>query len=320
MKSWLHFLSNIFIKTIHHHSDNGDVVMSKDDLVSFFKKAQHSYQLNVGLISIDKLHGEKISPYSGHGLDYSESRYYTPGDDIRTINWKQSARTDQLITKKFHQENENIDYLILDQRHAMFFGTLSQPKMATAIKLGIISVIGSLNSRKTIRIISMGNKIEISPVLDNYEKILSFFTNVAKRKVSGESHIQPDFLAALKCMQSIKPIASSITFISDFHDLSDKEGKYIKSLCSANNVMLYHVQDHIEKSLPNLFPVNYQSLNGDKSVTLSSRTELKAFIKMIESDNLILSELLSSLPTHLNKIENTINDNELLHLQVAQWM
>ena len=318
MKSWLHFLSEIFIQTTDHSSQNGEVVMSKDELVSFFKKAQRSYRLNTGLVSTDKLHGEKISPKSGQGLDYSESRHYTPGDDIRTINWKQSARTDELITKKFHQENENVDYLILDQRHAMFFGTLSQPKMATAIKLGIITVIRSLNARKTTRVISMANRIEISPVIDSFEKVLSFFTNVAKRKLSGDSHIQPDFLAALKCMQSINPVASSITLISDFHDLSDNKCKYIKSLCIENTVSLHQIQDHIEKDLPDLFPVNYQSLNGDKSVTLSSSTELKNFVKIIENDNLTLSNLLSSLNTHVDKIENTLDDNELLQLQVNQ--
>jgi len=314
MKNWLYLVLNIFNNSIKSKTQHNNVVMSKDELLSFFKKAQRSYQLGSGMISIDKRHGEKISPYSGQGLDYSESRLYAPGDDIRTINWKQSARTDELITKRFHQESENTDYLLLDQRHAMFFGTLSQPKMATAIKLGIISAIRSLNNNKAIKIITIGNKVEISPVIDNFEKVLSFFTSVSKGNISGNSHIQPNYLAALKCMQSIQALSSSITLVSDFHDLDDNNYKYIKSLCTSNNVVLYRVQDHIEKNLPKLYPINYQSLNGDKSVTLSSSAELNNFINEIESNNLVLSDLLKSLTTLVIPVENTLNDNELLQL------
>lgn len=315
MKNWSHLISRFFTKTKPHSNLRGYVVMSKDELVSFFNKAQCSYQIHASLISTDKRHGEKTSPYLGHGVDYSESRYYIPGDDIRNINWKQSARSDQLITKIFHQESENTDYLLLDQRHAMFFGTLRQPKMATAIKLAIISVLRSLNSHKTIRIISIGNRIEISQAIDNYEKALTFFINTAKRKISGDSHKQPDFRAAIKYIQSTKPIASSITLISDFHDLNEKKCRYIKSLCTNNIVMLYQVQDHIEKKLPHLFPVNYQSLNSNKSVTLSSASELETFRKKIDNDNLILSDLLANLPGHVTKFENTHNDSQLLQLQ-----
>jgi len=313
-------LSDFYTENISHHLQTSPVVMNQDELYQFFKKAHASLSVYSSKTSIDKLHGEKISPYSGHGLDYSESRIYTPGDDIRSVNWKQSARTDQLITKLYHQENENIDYVFIDQRHPMFFGTLHQPKIATAIKTAIIAAISSLNSQKTIKIITIEDKINISEIIDSDEKILAYFNKIARKSESGSSYKQPEISNVLKQILSINPAGSSVILISDFHDLDIYNSKYIKSLSINNNVTLYQIQDHLEKSIPDIYPINYQSLYGDNSITLLSRAETNTFKSKISSDNSKLSDILMSLPAPVLQIENSITDTDILNIQERQWI
>ena len=59
----------------------------------------------------------------GRGMEFSEVRAYLPGDDIRNIDWRITARTGRPYTKMFREERDRNVYIILDLDPAMYFGS-----------------------------------------------------------------------------------------------------------------------------------------------------------------------------------------------------
>ncbi len=75
----------------------------------------------------------------GHGMDYVESRPYTPGDDVRRIDWRVTARTGRAHTKLFRLERGRDLYCIADLRAPMRFGTRAAFKSVVAAHLAALA-------------------------------------------------------------------------------------------------------------------------------------------------------------------------------------
>ena len=69
------------------------------------------------------LAGLLTSKFQGRGIDFSEVRVYQPGDDVRTIDWRVTARTQTAHTKLFQEEKERPVLILADQSTSMYFGS-----------------------------------------------------------------------------------------------------------------------------------------------------------------------------------------------------
>lgn len=79
--------------------------------------------------------GPFLSRLRGRGMEYDESRPYLPGDDIRQLDWRVTARTGQPHTKLFREELERPVLLCVDYRRAMFFATRGVFKAVQAARV-----------------------------------------------------------------------------------------------------------------------------------------------------------------------------------------
>lgn len=85
------------------------------------------------------LSGRYASRLRGRGLNFEELRRYLPGDDVRTIDWKVTARTREAHVRVYTEEKERSVLLLVDQRQHMFFGTRRQLKSVTAAELAALA-------------------------------------------------------------------------------------------------------------------------------------------------------------------------------------
>ena len=76
--------------------------------------------------------GLHTSKFRGRGIDFAEVRAYQPGDDIRTIDWRVTARTGKAHTKLYAEERERPVIVMVDQRQTMFFGSRTMFKSTMA--------------------------------------------------------------------------------------------------------------------------------------------------------------------------------------------
>lgn len=73
--------------------------------------------------ALSVLAGPNTSNFRSRGIDFEEVRSYQPGDDVRTIDWRVTARTGNAHTKVFREERERPLLIVVDQRNSMFFGS-----------------------------------------------------------------------------------------------------------------------------------------------------------------------------------------------------
>ena len=69
------------------------------------------------------LDGHRSSAIKGRGMEFAEVRHYQSGDDVRTIDWRVTARTGKAHTKLFVEERERPIIILLDLSHSLYFGS-----------------------------------------------------------------------------------------------------------------------------------------------------------------------------------------------------
>lgn len=74
----------------------------------------------------------------GRGIDFDQVRVYQPGDDVRSIDWRVTARTQQPHTKLYHEERERPVYLLVEQSRPLFFGSGNQFKSVLAAQVAAL--------------------------------------------------------------------------------------------------------------------------------------------------------------------------------------
>jgi len=104
--------------------------------------------------------GEYHSAFKGRGMAFSEVREYTPGDDVRSIDWNVTARFNSPFVKVFEEERELSVMLLVDVSASGLFGTYEKIKQDLITELcAVISFSASTNNDK-IGIIFFSDKIE----------------------------------------------------------------------------------------------------------------------------------------------------------------
>ena len=78
------------------------------------------------------LAGRHASRLRGRGLNFEELRSYLPGDDIRNMDWKVTARMRKPHVRVFTEERDRPTLLVVDQRLSMFFGSARAMKSVAA--------------------------------------------------------------------------------------------------------------------------------------------------------------------------------------------
>jgi uncharacterized protein (DUF58 family) len=78
-------------------------------------------QLRARLIVEGYISGVHRSPFHGFSIEFAEHREYSPGDDLRYLDWKVLGRTDKYYLKQFEEETNLICYLLLDTSESMHY-------------------------------------------------------------------------------------------------------------------------------------------------------------------------------------------------------
>ncbi len=83
--------------------------------------------------------GRAPSPVRGRGMEYAESREYAPGDEVRHIDWRVTARSGRPHTKMFQAERERLTLVVADTAPALYFGTRVRFKSVQAARAAAIA-------------------------------------------------------------------------------------------------------------------------------------------------------------------------------------
>src|SRR6185312_7752608 len=96
------------------------------------------------------------SKLRGRGVDYVESRAYQPGDDIRQMDWRLTARSGRPHTKLFQEEREQSVLLIVDGNPSMHFGTRERFKSVQAARTAALAAWAAVQGGDRIGAVGFG--------------------------------------------------------------------------------------------------------------------------------------------------------------------
>jgi uncharacterized protein (DUF58 family) len=201
------------------------------------------------------LNGRHASRLKGRGLNFEELRHYSIGDDVRTIDWKVTARTREPYVRVYTEERDRPAMLIVDQRMSMFFGSRLNMKSVTAAEAAALAAfaIREQGDRVGGIVFNDDSVIEHRPQA-SHKALNRFLASVA----SANSALSADHVPAQSMLLN-QPLAAAsriaktkglILIFSDFDGMDGTTEKILCTLAQRNDVILFTVTDPTTDNLP----------------------------------------------------------------------
>lgn len=216
--------------------------------------------------------GGHLSPFKGRGVEFDESRPYQEGDDLRTIDWRVTARTGKPHTKVFREERNRPIIVWLDLRASMMFATRGAFKSVVAARAAALiawSAVGNGDQLGGLVFSEAGHE-ELRPRLGR-RAALRLLQLITVNPVWAGSSGEPDAGAALHALKRLTRVArpGSLAFLcSDFIGFDAECERQVRELASHCDVHLLHVFDPVEEELPP--PGDYRIHVGKRVLTVNT--------------------------------------------------
>lgn len=107
------------------------------------------------------LAGSYQSVFKGQGVAFSEVRQYTPGDDVRTIDWNVTARTGEPHVKLFAEERELTVMLVVDMSASLDLGTRDFDKRSLVARLAATFAFSAIRNNDRVGLIGFTDEVEV---------------------------------------------------------------------------------------------------------------------------------------------------------------
>lgn len=180
-------------------------------------------------------------------MAFSEVREYTPGDDVRSIDWNVTARFSSPFVKVFEEERELSVVLVVDASASGLFGTRSQFKQELITELCAVVAFSASQNNDKIGVIFFSDKIEkYIPPKKGKSHILRIIRELIEFKPENKT---TNLQVALKYLNNVIKKRSVVFLISDF--LTDNNYKdALKIANKKHDVVALRIVDRSEQELP----------------------------------------------------------------------
>jgi hypothetical protein len=194
--------------------------------------------------------GGYLSKFKGRGMEFDETRLYQPGDDVRSIDWKVTARTGKAHTKIFREERERPVFISVDQRSAMHFATRGVYKSVLAAKLaGLLAWVSQQRGdRIGGQIFTDKECIELKPH-SGKQGVLRFFNALVDVEREQHAHYFGLDQALSRLTHHTRP-GSMVYLLSDFRGINNAAERHLAKLSQHCDVVLIFIFDTLECQLP----------------------------------------------------------------------
>lgn len=190
--------------------------------------------------------GQYESVFKGRGMQFDEVREYTPGDDIRSIDWNVTARTGKPYIKRFVEEREMTVLFAVDLSASGDFGTVNRAKNELAAEFCAVLSFAAAKNNDKVGLLIFTDKIELyippkkgsSHVLRLIRELLYF------NMPPGRTNITQ----ALEYIAKVTRKKATVFLVSDFIETGFK--KPLSLLNKRHDVIAVSVRDRAEVALP----------------------------------------------------------------------
>ncbi|HET6603486.1 MAG TPA: DUF58 domain-containing protein [Xanthomonadaceae bacterium] len=207
--------------------------------------------------------GVARSAFRGRGMEYAESRPYAPGDDVRQMDWRVTARTGRPHTKLFQPERDRVTALVVDRSAAMQFGTRVCFKSVQAARIGALLGWFALTGGDRLAAAAGG---EVIPPAAGRQGLMRVLAALA-RWTAPESGAAP-LSVALTAAGRVLKTGSHVLILADARSLDPACEPALAALARHNDVLVALVHDALEAEAPP--PARYALTDGSTRIQVDT--------------------------------------------------
>lgn len=221
-----------------------------------------------------RVSGNHPSRFRGRGMDYQESRAYQAGDDVRSMDWRVTARTGAPHVKLYQEERERPVVLFFDLNPGMFFGSRGMLKSVAAARAAtLLAWAAAAHGDRIGALLFNGGYCDLQPragkhgVLRLIRQVVKYTdprTGVTAQDASGGLN------AALARLRRVNRPGSLIVLLGDYYGIDDDSRKHLLHLRQHSDMAAIQFVDPLEEAPP--APARYGILVGGAPGVLDTRS------------------------------------------------
>ena len=204
----------------------------------------------------DSLAGSYHSVFKGRGMDFDEVREYSPGDEVRTIDWNVTARAGRTFVKKFTEERELTMLLLVDISASGNFGSSSLSKRDLAAELASVLAFSAIRNSDKVGLLLYTDRVErYLPPKKGRRHVLRVVRDILYHTPESTG---TDMVKALDIVNHVLHRRAIVFLISDFESPGDPLAeraalrRAMRQTNRRHDLVAVHIEDPREKALPNL--------------------------------------------------------------------
>jgi len=237
---------------------------NRTDLIRRLKKIEITTNALVeGLQS-----GLHHSLFKGHGVEFAEIREYVPGDDVRSIDWKVTARYNRPFIKEYTEERDQTFYFVVDISGSGTFG-LETTKQKKMLEVTASLAFAALQNNDRIGLCLFSDRVEtFLPAKRGKKHLVSVLNTLIDHKAVS---IKTDLSAAVRFLGTILKRRSSVIILSDF--VSPDFLGALKILRGRHEVIAICITDMREHELPDVGTLALEDAETGEQVLVDTSDE-----------------------------------------------
>ena len=302
-------------------SDAAAVHVSSDELVRCRLRAREIH-LDSRQPARSAITGGHTSRFRGRGMDYLESRAYQPGDDIRCMDWRVTARTGRAHVKLYQEERERPVVVMIDLGPGMFFATQGVFKSVIAARAAALIGWAAIQHGDRIgALLFNGGHRELRP-LGGQRGVMRLIRELTDATVPAPvdaltadkgSHLNE----ALMRLRRVARPGSLVFILSDFYAINEDTRRHLQRLRQHNDIVACQIVDPLELQPP--LAGRYAISDGRQSGLLdtTSAASRKAYNDYFTGHHRAVKQLMQQCAVHLLQLKTSDDVAQVLRFGLA---
>lgn len=217
------------------------------DTSEILKKVRQ-IEIQTGKLVAETFAGEYLSVFKGQGIEFAEVREYTPGDDVRTIDWNVTARSGSPYIKKFNEERELTLLIACDVSASEQFGSFNKFKNEAAAELSALFAFSALKNSDKVGLYLFSDQTELFvPPKKGRKHILRLIRELLAFQPKSK---KTDIGKALETLNKLIKRQGILILISDFLEAPEEFEKPFRMSAKKFDLIPVIVKDPLELKLP----------------------------------------------------------------------
>jgi uncharacterized protein (DUF58 family) len=239
------------------------------------------------------LGGAEQSLVRGPGIEYSDAREYTPGDDARLIDWNLTARSDRPFVKDSFPERALDAWLVLDVSPSMAWGTAKclKGRLVNEMAVAASELLARSGNRVGVILFGAGQPSIVPPRAGRTHRmrLLASLESATPRQDAGPT----DLTAALERVERVARRRALVVLVTDFLAAGGWE-RPLARMSLRHEIVAVHVTDPRESSIPDIGIVTFEDPETGRQLTVdtASRRLRARFEEAAAEQNEALGETL----------------------------